>query len=54
MEAGRSAVLIIMELVTAVTSAAVLNGTRLRPVEWLGGSLIVAAAFVEARRSHVP
>jgi len=53
MEAGRSAVLIIMELVTAVTSAAVLNGTRLRPVEWLGGSLIVAAAFVEARRSDV-
>lgn len=50
LEAGRSAVLIIMELVTAVTSAAFINGTQLRPVEWLGGALIVAAAFVEARR----
>jgi drug/metabolite transporter (DMT)-like permease len=50
LEAGRSAVLIIMELVAAVASAAVINGTRLRPIEWLGGSLIIAAAFVEARR----
>jgi drug/metabolite transporter (DMT)-like permease len=50
LEAGRSAVLIIMELVTAVSSAALINGTRLRAVEWLGGSLIVVAAFVEARR----
>jgi drug/metabolite transporter (DMT)-like permease len=51
LEAGRSSVLIIMELVTAVISAAVIQGSRLRPVEWLGGSLIAAAAFVEARRS---
>lgn len=50
METGRSSVLIIMELVTAVASAALINGTQLRPVEWLGGTLIVAAAFVEARR----
>jgi drug/metabolite transporter (DMT)-like permease len=50
METGRSSVLIIMELVTAVASAALINGTRLRPVEWLGGTLIVAAAFIEARR----
>jgi drug/metabolite transporter (DMT)-like permease len=50
MEAGRSSVLIIMELVAAVISAAVIQGARLRPVEWLGGSLIAAAAFVEARR----
>jgi len=51
LEAGRSSVLIIMELVAAVISAAVIQGTRLRPIEWLGGSLIAAAAFVEARRS---
>lgn len=51
MEAGKSSVLIIMELVTAVTSAAFINGTRLRPVEWLGGALVVAAALVEGRRS---
>lgn len=50
MEAGRSAVLIIMELVAAVASAALLNGTELRPLEWLGGCLIVGSAFIEARR----
>jgi drug/metabolite transporter (DMT)-like permease len=51
MEAGRSSVLIIMELVTAVASASLINGTRLRPVEWLGGALIAVAALVEARRA---
>lgn len=51
MEAGRSSVLIIMELVAAVVSAALINGTRLRPVEWLGGALIAVAALVEARRA---
>ena len=50
MEAGKSSVLIIMELVTAVASAAIINGARLRPIEWLGGVLIVAAAVIEARR----
>jgi drug/metabolite transporter (DMT)-like permease len=50
MEAGRSSVLIIMELVAAVASAAVINGARLRPIEWLGGVLIVGAAVIEARR----
>jgi drug/metabolite transporter (DMT)-like permease len=50
MEAGRSSVLIILELVAAVASAALINGTRLKPIEWLGCSLIVAAAFIEARR----
>lgn len=50
MEAGKSSVLIIVELVAAVASAALLNGLRLRPIEWLGGALIVAAAFIEARR----
>jgi drug/metabolite transporter (DMT)-like permease len=50
MEAGKSSVLIIMELLTAVASAAWINGARLRPIELLGGSLIVVAAFIEARR----
>lgn len=50
MEAGKSSVLIIMELVTAVASASLINGTGLRPIEWLGGVLIVGAAFLEARR----
>ncbi|HVY32163.1 MAG TPA: DMT family transporter [Polyangiaceae bacterium] len=51
METGRSSVLIIMELVSAVASAAIINGTRLKPIEWLGGALIALAAFGEARRA---
>ena len=54
MEAGRSSVLIIMELVTAVASASLINGTLLRPIEWLGGVFIVGAAFLEARRPAEP
>lgn len=50
MDTGRSSVLILMELVSAVASAALINGTRLAPVEWLGGGLIVLAAVAEARR----
>jgi drug/metabolite transporter (DMT)-like permease len=51
MEAGRSSVLIIMELVAAVASAALINGTRLKPLEWLGAGLIALAAFAEGRRA---
>jgi drug/metabolite transporter (DMT)-like permease len=51
MEAGRSSVLIIMELLVTVASAALLSGARLRPIEWLGGALIATAALAEARRS---
>jgi drug/metabolite transporter (DMT)-like permease len=50
MEAGRSSVLIIMELVVTVASAALLSGARLQPVEWFGGALIATATFAEARR----
>jgi len=50
MEAGRSSVLIIMELVVTVASAALISGAWLRPIEWLGGALIAVAAFAEARR----
>jgi drug/metabolite transporter (DMT)-like permease len=50
MEAGKSSVLIIMELATAVVSAALINGTRLSLLEWLGGGLVVAASLIEARR----
>jgi drug/metabolite transporter (DMT)-like permease len=50
MEAGKSSVLIIMELVAAVASAALINGTRLSWLEWLGGGLVVAASLLEARR----
>jgi drug/metabolite transporter (DMT)-like permease len=50
MEAGRSSVLIILELVAAVASAALLDGTRLTAPEWLGGCLVIAASLLEARR----
>lgn len=53
MEAGRSSVLIIMELVTAVVSAALVSGTRLSPLEWFGGACVVAASLIEARRPAV-
>ena len=39
-----------MELVSAVILAALINGTRLSSLEWLGGALVVMAALVEARR----
>jgi drug/metabolite transporter (DMT)-like permease len=51
MEAGRSAILIIMELVTAVGSAALLSGRVPALLEWAGGALILAAAVVEALRT---
>jgi drug/metabolite transporter (DMT)-like permease len=53
MEAGRSSILVIMELVTAVGSAALLAGRVPTWLEWFGGALIFGAAVVEARRKPV-
>lgn len=50
MEAGRSSIIVIFELVTAVVSASILLGETLAPPEIIGGSLIVLAAILEARR----
>jgi drug/metabolite transporter (DMT)-like permease len=50
LEAGRSSVLIIMELVTAVVSSALLNARPIAIGEWVGGGLILSAALIEARR----
>ena len=50
MEAGRSSVLIIMELVTAIASAAILTGNMPKPIEWLGGLLILLSALLEGWR----
>jgi drug/metabolite transporter (DMT)-like permease len=50
MEAGRSSILIIMELVTAVVSAALLSGRVPQPLEWFGGALILGSALVEGLR----
>ena len=50
MEAGRAAVLIIMELVTAVVSAAVIQRTLPDPMACVGGVLILLSALLEGLR----
>lgn len=49
LEAGRAAIIIILELVAAVVTSMWLLGSRLSPVEWCGAALILAAAWLEAR-----
>jgi drug/metabolite transporter (DMT)-like permease len=49
MEAGRSAIIMVMELVAAVISAALINGDTLAGIEMVGAALILAAAVIEAR-----
>jgi len=51
MEAGRSSIIIIMELITAVVSATLIAGERMIAMEMLGGVLILAAALIEAVRT---
>ncbi|WP_373032066.1 DMT family transporter [Sulfurovum sp.] len=51
MEAGRSSIIIILELITAVVSATLITGETMFPIEYMGGALIVAAAFIEAIRT---
>lgn len=48
LEAGRSAIIMVMELVAAVISAAILTQATLAPHEMLGASLILMASVVEA------
>jgi drug/metabolite transporter (DMT)-like permease len=54
MEVGRSSIIIITELITAVISAALILGKVLTPAEMLGGALILAAALIEALRNNEP
>jgi len=49
LEAGRVAILIILELVVAVLSAVLLGADSLGPREAAGVALVLAAAFAEAR-----
>lgn len=51
MEAGRSSIIIILELITAVLSATLIAGETMSPIEWMGGGLIIMAAFIEAFRT---
>ncbi|NCB55186.1 MAG: DMT family transporter [Epsilonproteobacteria bacterium] len=52
MEAGRSSIIIIMELVTAVVSAAYIGERALSFSEYTGGALVVSAALIEALSSQ--
>lgn len=49
LEAGRSAILLVFELVAAVVSAMWIGGERLDGLEWAGAALITGAALIEAR-----
>ncbi|MDQ8037656.1 MAG: DMT family transporter [Pedobacter sp.] len=48
MEAGRSSVVMVMELVSAVVSAALITGADMSAMEMTGGLLVLLAAVVEA------
>ncbi|TNF33569.1 MAG: DMT family transporter [Gammaproteobacteria bacterium] len=52
MEAGRSSVIIVMELVAAVVSAAILSQSALTANEILGGVLVLIAAIMEGSRNE--
>lgn len=54
LEAGRSSVLLVFELVAAVVSAMVIGGERLQGLEWIGAACIVGAALLEARVAPQP
>ncbi|MFT5659945.1 MAG: drug/metabolite transporter (DMT)-like permease [Sulfurimonas sp.] len=51
MEAGRSSIIIILELIAAVISATLIAGEIMTPLEYMGGGLIMTAAFIEAFRT---
>ncbi|MGD8641904.1 MAG: DMT family transporter [Gammaproteobacteria bacterium] len=54
LEAGRSALIIVMELVAAVISVALLTETQLSPREIAGAALVLTAAVVEGWREPEP
>lgn len=51
-EAGRSAIIIVMELVTAVVSVALITDAELRRYEIVGGLMVLSAAMLEGMRSE--
>lgn len=51
MEAGRSSIIIIMELIAAVLSTLYLSGENLSYGQWAGCFLVVGAGYLEATRS---
>ncbi|GAB6070649.1 hypothetical protein JCM30760_17460 [Thiomicrorhabdus hydrogeniphila] len=49
MESGKSSIILILELITAVVSASIILGETLQGLELLGGGFILFAAFLETR-----
>lgn len=47
MSAGRSAIILIMELIAAVGTQVAFTEQTLKPLEWIGGALIFSAALIE-------
>ena len=54
LEAGRSGVLLVAEIVVAAVSAMLIAGERLEGLQWLGAALILVAAVAEARGNGKP
>jgi len=54
MEAGRSAIIIVTELVVAVSSAALLTSAELKMPELIGGAMVLIAAIMEGARAEEP
>ena len=52
MPVHRSAVIMLFELVAGAVSAGLLTEEVVHPLEWLGGALIIAAAYWAARLPH--
>jgi len=50
MEAGRSSIILVMELVVAVVSAAIISNAQLGINEMIGGAMVIGAALVEGMR----
>ncbi|MFL0809307.1 MAG: DMT family transporter [Agarilytica sp.] len=53
MEAGRSSIIIIVELLAAIFSAMLIDDKRLSGIEWLGCVLVVSAALLEAHKPNL-
>lgn len=52
MEAGRSSIIIVMELVAAVVSIAFLTNAELKTYEIVGGLMVISAAILEGSRAE--
>lgn len=54
LEAGRSSLIIVIELVVAVVSAAIITQANMSTIEIAGGLLVLSAAIIEGSRAPKP